>query len=375
MDNAEKTKWVRLGDYIEVYDRKNTDGKPYPFFGINKDKAFMPTVADTNELDNTKYKVVEDGVFVFNGMHVGRDIAICIALYDKINPIIVSPAYTTFKVKDESILLPEFLFLQLSRAEFGRYGWFFCDASIRGGLDWRRFCDMEIILPSSEIQREIVETYNGLKTIAEQNEALAEKISAACHACIVDCRAKYEPVSLGEYIEQCDERAGDSYSLEDVIGISNQKALTSTKADMNGVSLAPYKLFKTKEFCYVTVTSRNGEKISIAMNNANKTHIVSSSYLVFRCKDEEELLPEYLFILLSRPEFDRYSRFNSWGSARETFDWSEMCRVEIPKPPIDVQKAIVEVFNCSERAKKIATEAKERLRTLCPALVQRAANS
>lgn len=149
----------------------------------------------------------------------------------------------------------------------------------------------------------------------------------------------------------------------------------STKADMNGVSLAPYKLFKTKEFCYVTVTSRNGEKISIAMNNANKTHIVSSSYLVFRCKDEEELLPEYLFILLSRPEFDRYSRFNSWGSARETFDWSEMCRVEIPKPPIDVQKAIVEVFNCSERAKKIATEAKERLRTLCPALVQRAANS
>ena len=82
MTQSVSTKWVRLGDYIEVYDRKNTEGKPYPFFGINKDKTFMPTVADTNELDNTKYKVVEKDVFVFNGMHVGRDVAICIALYD-----------------------------------------------------------------------------------------------------------------------------------------------------------------------------------------------------------------------------------------------------------------------------------------------------
>ena len=70
MTQSVSTKWVRLGDYIEVYDRKNTEGKPYPFFGINKDKTFMPTVADTNELDNTKYKVVEKDVFVFNGIHV-----------------------------------------------------------------------------------------------------------------------------------------------------------------------------------------------------------------------------------------------------------------------------------------------------------------
>lgn len=375
MTQSETTKWVRLGDYIEVYDRKNTEGKPYPFFGINKDKTFMPTVADTNELDNTKYKVVEKDVFVFNGMHVGRDVAICIALYDNNATIIVSPAYSTFKVKDPSMLLPEFLFMQLSREEFGRYGWFCCDASVRGGLDWRRFCDMKIVLPSSEVQQELVDTYNGIKAIAEQNEALYQRLSAACHAYIVDCRAKYEPVALGEYIEQCDERAGDNYTVEDVIGISNLKALMPTKADMKGVSLAPYKLFKPNEFCYVTVTSRNGGKISLAMNSSDKTHIVSSSYVVFRCKDEKELLPEFLFMMINRTEFDRYARFNSWGSARETFDWSEMCRVEIPLPDPKVQKAIVELFNCADRAKKIASEARERLKTLCPALVQRAANA
>ena len=182
-------------------------------------------------------------------------------------------------------------------------------------------------------------------------------------------------VRLGDYIEQCDERAGSNYTIDDVIGISNLKTLMPTKADMKGVSLAPYKLLKTNEFCYVTITSRNGGKISLAMNSSDKTHIVSSSYIVFRCKDEKELLPEFLFMMINRTEFDRYARFNSWGSARETFDWSEMCRVEIPLPDSKVQKAIVELFNCADRAKKIAAEARERLKTLCPALVQRAANS
>lgn len=375
MTQSVSTKWVRLGDYIEVYDRKNTEGKPYPFFGINKDKTFMPTVADTNELDNTKYKVVEKGVFVFSGMQTGRDVCIRIAVYDKENPILVSPAYTTFKVKDPKEIIPDYLFLHFNRSESDRYGWFLSDGSIRSNLDWDRFCDIKIPLPSPEVQQELVDTYNGIKAIAEQNEALYQRLSVACHAYIVDCRAKYEPVALGEYIEQCDERAGSNYTIDDVIGISNLKTLMPTKADMKGVSLAPYKLLKSKEFCYVTVTSRNGGKISLAMNSSDKTHIVSSSYIVFRCKDEKELLPKFLFMMINRTEFDRYARFNSWGSARETFDWNEMCRVEIPLPDPKVQEAIVNLFNCADRAKKIASQARERLKTLCPALVQRAANS
>ena len=375
MTQSVSTKWVRLGDYIEVYDRKNTEGKPYPFFGINKDKTFMPTVADTNELDNTKYKVVEKDVFVFNGMHVGRDVAICIALYDKDTTIIVSPSYTTFKVKDQSTLLPQFLFMQLSREEFGRYGWFCCDASVRGGLDWRRFCDMMIALPSPEVQQELVDTYNGIKAIAEQNEALYQRLSTACHAYIVDCRAKYDAVPLGEYIEQCDERAGSNYTVDDVIGISTDKKFIDTKANMSGVSINSYKVVKPLEFAYVADTSRRGDKIALALNDSDKPVLVSSIYTAFRCKDTNQLLPKYLFMLLNRNEFDRYARFNSWGSARETFDWNEMCRVEIPLPDPKVQEAIVNLFNCADRAKKIASQARERLKTLCPALVQRAANS
>ena len=372
----DKAKWIRIGDYIEVYDRKNTDGIPYPFYGINKDKTFMPTVADTNELDNTKYKIVSKGVFVFSGMQTGRDLCIRIAAYNGDTPILVSPAYTTFKVKDTNEVLPLYLFLQFNRLEMDRYGWFLSDGSIRSNLDWGRFCDIRVPLPSISVQRKLVDTYNGLKALAEQNEALIPKLSAACQAYIVDCRAKYPIVSLGDYIEQSDKRNSDSVlTAADVQGISTDKRFIPTKANMNGVSVLSYKVVAPLEFVYVADTSRRGDKMALALNSSKQNILVSSIYTVFCSVDKDVLLPKYLFLLFNRPEFDRYARFNSWGSARETFDWSEMKRVQIPLPPIDVQQAIVDVYHCMERAKQIAATARERLKTLCPALVQRAAHS
>lgn len=375
MSASNKCNWVRLGDCISIYDVKNTNALNYPFFGINKDKTFMPTVANTNELDNSKYKVVEKDVFVFSGMQTGRDVCIRLALYSQDNPILVSPAYTTFVVKDDKQILPQYLFIQFNRFQMDRYGWFLSDGSIRSNLDWAEFCNIQIPLPDIDTQQELVDTYNGLKSLAEQNEALIKPLSDACQAYIVDCKQKYPEVRLGEYIEYCDDRnTANVYTLEDVKGISILKKLIPTKANMDGVSLLPYKVLKPQEFSYVTVTSRNGGKISLAMNDSDGAYIVSSSYEVFRTKNTEKLLPSYLFLQLNREEFDRYSRFNSWGSARETFDWCELCNVKIPLPPPDVQQAIVNIYNCAEEAKKIATEAREKMKTLCPALVQRAIN-
>ncbi|MBW7840372.1 MAG: restriction endonuclease subunit S, partial [Chitinophagaceae bacterium] len=160
--NKQKNNLVRLGDYIEVYDVKNVGSKNLPFYGINKDKTFMPTVADTNELDSSKYKIVEKDVFVFSGMQTGRDVCIRLALYEKDEPILVSPAYTTFIIKDKSEILPQYLFIQFNRFQMDRYGWFVSDGSIRSNLDWNVFCDIQIPLPSIETQRELVATYNGL---------------------------------------------------------------------------------------------------------------------------------------------------------------------------------------------------------------------
>jgi len=150
---------------------------------------------------------------------------------------------------------------------------------------------------------------------------------------------------LGELLALCDDRNTDNrYSLSDVKGISIKKEFIETKADMAGVSLAPYILVEPDSFAYVTVTSRNGEKITLAHNTSLNTYIVSSSYVVFKVKSPNLLLSDYLFMFFNRPEFDRYSRFNSWGSARETFSWEDFCDIDITLPSIEQQRKYVQVY-------------------------------
>lgn len=239
--NREYGNWVRLGDYIDVCDVRNVNAIDLPFCGINKDKTFMPTVANTNELDNSKYKIVEKDVFVFSGMQTGRDVCIRLALYTKNDHILVSPAYTTFTVKNKSVMLPEYLFIQFNRFQMDRYGWFLSDGSIRSNLDWGVFCDIMIPLPNTDIQQELVNTYNGLKALAEENEALIKPLSDACQAYIVDCKKKYPNVQLGEYIESTDNRNFDlHYDMNDVVGMTITKQIIPTKADVKNTDLAKF---------------------------------------------------------------------------------------------------------------------------------------
>lgn len=180
-------------------------------------------------------------------------------------------------------------------------------------------------------------------------------------------------VQFGNYIELCDERNSEGlYTLDDVRGISTDKKFIPTKANLDGVSLFSYKIVKPNEFAYVSDTSRRGERIALSLNNTDSPILISSIYTAFKPKNTGLLHPHYLYLLLSRSEFDRYSRFNSWGSARETFDWEELCRVQIPLPPIEVQQSIVNLYHCMEEAKKIASEAREKLKEICPALIQKA---
>ena len=151
---------------------------------------------------------------------------------------------------------------------------------------------------------------------------------------------------LGDLIRLRDERNSDLvYTIDDVKGISIQKVFIETKADMDGVSLRPYILVKPDYFAYVTVTSRNGEKITLAHNDTENTYIVSSSYVVFDVSRSDILLSDYLFMYFNRPEFDRYARFNSWGSARETFSWEDMCDIDIELPAIGIQQKYVDIYN------------------------------
>lgn len=176
---------------------------------------------------------------------------------------------------------------------------------------------------------------------------------------------------LGELIEQSIEKNSQNmYSLNDVKGLSIQKDFIETKADMENVSLLPYIIVKPSWFAYVTVTSRNGEKITLAYNNSNNTFIVSSSYIVFKIKELDKILPEYLFMYFNRSEFDRYSRFHSWGSARETFDFETMCDIEIDLPDISIQQKYVNIYNSMVANQKVYEKGLDDLKLVCDAYIE-----
>lgn len=171
---------------------------------------------------------------------------------------------------------------------------------------------------------------------------------------------------LGELIQLEDGRnTNDSYNIKDVKGISIQKKFIETKADMQGVSLLPYILVKPDFFAYVTVTSRNGEKITLAHNTTNDTYIVSSSYMVFSVSKTNLLNSDYLFMYFNRPEFDRYARFNSWGSARETFDWDTLCDIDIELPDLPTQQKYVDIYKAMVANQQAYERGLEDLKLIC----------
>jgi type I restriction enzyme S subunit len=176
---------------------------------------------------------------------------------------------------------------------------------------------------------------------------------------------------LGKLIELCEDKNSDnSFSLVDVKGISIKKEFIETKANMDGVSLTPYILVRPDAFAYVTVTSRNGEKITIAHNTSDNTYIVSSSYIVFQVNRTDILLPDYLFMFFNRPEFDRYSRFNSWGSARETFSWEDFCDIDIMLPDIGQQRKYVDVYLALQKNLAVYQSKVDELKTVCDGYIE-----
>ncbi|PKP29601.1 MAG: type I restriction endonuclease subunit R [Bacteroidetes bacterium HGW-Bacteroidetes-17] len=181
MDNLKNIESKKpLGEIVELVDERNNDWTISNLLGVNIYKHFMPSVANTSGIDLSKYKVVRNGIFATNIMHVNRDEILPVALYSIDEPSIVSPAYMTFKVKDDCDMLSEFLMMWFQRPEFDRRAWTYCDSSVRGGLEWSRFCDIQIPVPDKIIQEAIVTIYHTLETRKRINEQLKNTIKPLC---------------------------------------------------------------------------------------------------------------------------------------------------------------------------------------------------
>ncbi len=364
-------KKYKIGEFVEPYSQRCgiSDLIPEQVSGINIDKEFFEPAKQVGE-DTSNYKIVPPNYFACNLMHVGRDYALPVAINHSDKDKYVSPAYTIFKLKDEKLVLKEYFFILLKSSEKDRLFAFHTDSSIRQGLPWEDFCDIDITLPSIDIQRKYVDVYLALQSNLSAYQSKVEELKLVCDGYIEDLKRKMSSKRIEEYIEEIDERNGNLiFGLNDVVGVSIQKDFIETKADMSGVPLGNYKVVRKGEFVFNVNTARMGDKFAIALCDEG-AHIVSSIYGVFHSKDETRLLPEYLFMFFIRPEFDRYVRFNSWGSAREVFTMDDMNDVEIPIPDISVQREIVNIHKCYIERQRIAEALKEQLKNICPVLIR-----
>lgn len=363
----------KLGELIELCDMRNYDGVYTldDIRGISTGKEFIDTKANMDGVSLSSYKVVNCQEFAYVADTSRRGEKIALAFNDGERTILISSIYTVFRVSRIDILLSNYLFMYFNRPEFDRYARFNSCGSARETFDWDTMCDIDIELPDITVQQKYVDIYQSMFANQQSYERGLEDLKLICDGYIEDLRRKVPCETIGKYLELIETRNDDlQFGIDDVRGVSIEKRFIETKADMKEVNLSPYFVIRPNEFAYVTVTSRNGGKVSIALNDSDNTYICSSSYVVFKSKDVKKLLPQYLMLFFSRSEFNRYVRFNSWGSARETFDWNEMCNVQIPIPDIGVQKAIADIYHVYITRKRINEQLKTQIKNICPILIR-----
>ena len=363
----------KLGELIQLEDERNFNGQ-YALGdvkGISIQKVFIDTKADMQGVPLAPYILVKPDFFAYVTVTSRNGEKITLAHNTTNNTYIVSSSYVVFSVLKRSLLDSNYLFMYFSRPEFDRYARFNSWGSARETFDWDTLCDIDIELPDLPTQQKYVDIYNAMVANQQAYERGLEDLKLTFEGYMDNLRRQHTHERIGTYIELVETTNENlRYGIDDVMGISIQKKFIPTKADMAGVNLKSYYVIQPNEFAYVTVTSRNGEKISIALNDSYDTYICSSSYVVFKSKDVEKLWPQYLMLYFTRSEFNRYARFCSWGSARETFDWSEMQDVKIPIPDINVQKAIANIYSVYIERKSINDQLKNQIKDIYPILIR-----
>lgn len=361
-------KKYKLGELISVCDERNSYGYTN-FYGLNINKEFMPTWANTEGLDESKYKVVRKKRFVFSGMQTGRDGCIRISMYNGEEPIIVSPAYTTFEVTREDLVLSEYFFMLFLSKEKDRLGAFCSDGSIRSNLDWERFCDFDITLPTIEQQRKYVDIYLALQNNLAVYQSKVEELKLVCDGYIEELRRKTSTmkipmVRIGDYITKRLEKNTDGIiKLEQGINIQKQ-FITPQRSNSD---LYGRRIVRKGDFAYCT--QLNNENVAIAYREEEDC-VVSSVYDIFYIKDESVLFPLYLMLWFRRSEFGRCVYRLSTGTSYEFLSYEDLSDYKIPLPNITIQKEIANIYKCYIERKRIAEALKEQIKNICPVLIR-----
>ena len=355
----------KLGELIELVDERNLDGLRN-FYGVNINKEFMPTVADTSTLNEKKYKVVRKNRFVFSGMQTGRDECIRLAFHRDAEPIIVSPAYVTFEVTATDKILPEYFFMVFRSKEKDRLGWFLSDSSVRANLEWKTFCDIEINLPPLAVQKKFVAVYNALIENKKAYERGLNDLKLVCDGYIDQLKRTTKKFPLGELLEEIDERNVDG-KYKTAYGINITKNFMTSAASSD--DLRRYKIVRQNQFAYSGMQTGRDECIRIALHRDDTPIIISPAYSVLK-KKSDLVLEEYIQIWFLREEVDRLGSFMSDSSVRANLDLQRFFEMEIPIPDLKIQHSIAAIYEVMQTRKKILGRLKAQIKDICPILIK-----
>jgi type I restriction enzyme S subunit len=361
-------KKYKLGDLIQESFRKNNEMLYDISYvrGISNNKTITDTKADVDESVINKFYIVNPGEFVYNPRTTRMGEKVGLGYNNTETPLLFSFNNIAFFIKESAkdIILPEYLYMYFNRTEFDRYaminGW----GSATELFTMSEMYDIDIELPSLSIQQKYVNIYNAILKNQHSCEEKLEDLKMVCDYYIEGLRKKEKSI-IGNHIMEYNEK-NDNLVAKKEMGVSINKEFFPTKANASDVK--KQKIVYPNTFAYNTNTSRNSDSISIALNDSREAYAVSNTYCVF--KTDDKLIPEYLLLWLKRKEFDRYARFNSWGSARETIELDDIKMAEIAIPTIEVQKSIVNIHLSYMEYYNLNGIMKEKIKSICPVLIK-----
>lgn len=359
----------KLEDLLQLCEAKN-ENLQYDINsvkGISIQKVFIETKADMTNVSLSPYYLVNPDDFAYVTVTSRNGEKITLAHNTTNNTYIVSSSYVVFRVKRTDLLLSDFLFIYFNRPEFDRYARFNSWGSARETFNWEDMCDIELELPSPEIQQKYVNIYKAMVENQKSYERGLDDLKLVCDAYIEDLRRKMPCEKIGPYINRQDKK-NENNVIKNVKNVSVYKCFNEPTSKVNRDKLSSYKIVKPNQISFVQ-TTHNEKVFAYAINKFNEDVVVTPVNEVFET-DIRKILPEYLCLFFNREEFDRYARFHSWGSARETFTWNDLIQVSIPIPDIDVQRDIVNIYNAYLERKSINEKLKEQIKNICPILIK-----
>lgn len=336
---------------------------PSEVSGINADKEFFEPAKQVGA-DTSKYKVVPSGYFACNLMHVGRDVVLPVALNRAEHDRYVSPAYSVFYCKTQSVS-PTYLFMYFNSCERDRYFWFHTDASVRDGMSWSDFCECEIGLPSLQIQRKYAAIYESMLANQRSYERGLDDLGLSLDALYDCCKHAYPTVGLGELLVEIDAR-NDSNLPVKPLGVTLNQRFQPSRGQIE--KRERYKQVAPGQIVVNLIHVGRDAAFPIAKNDTDKILLVSPDYYVFEPRDIDTA--RYLMGWFSRSEVGRYGWFICDVDVRGRLNIEKFYEMSIPYPPKKTLHAVAELQAAYKSRFDINERLKSQLKDICPVLIR-----